>query len=144
MNKLFFFIGLFLTSFYSNSQPHSDPISEYIFNSSSRGYQKYIKVNKDSIYVNETRDGKLIKIIQKATPAKDWDNLQLAVSSHKLTDLENLPSPTHHREVDGASFSSLTFKMKEGNSIYSGEFDGTNPHERLRLILDLMLVLEKP
>lgn len=111
------------------------------FTSMTRGYQKQVFVDKDSVTV--IVDGRQAenKVVKKAMAGNTWDAIQKELGNIDLNNVSQYKSPGNRRAFDGAKHSTLKFITKEGKEA-AHTFDDLQPHRDLKRILDLVLSAE--
>ncbi len=114
-----------------------EKVEEFSYTSVGRGFRELIVIRQDSTFVDRrTLKDTLSKRSQ--TSADTWVRLNNSIMNYHLSDLQNLPSPTHHRANDGAMYSNI--KISTSKKIYDcGQFDSHMPNEKLKETLDILL-----
>jgi len=116
-------------------------IMKISFGSGGRGFHESIIIRPDSTFV--TKDSRDDKVNFKfLTSIETWDRLIHSISQYSLKDLENLPSPTHNRDYDGALFSGITISTNL-KRYFCGDFDDYNPNGVLKRMLEIILESKK-
>lgn len=111
-------------------------IEYYVF---TRGYTQTIKVNEDSIVVEEQgRNGN--KTTREVMPPEQWKKVMQHVETLSLKEINELPSPTNKRQSDAAMHARLTITTKD-QTYTSAEFDAGTPPKPLDPLVQLLLKL---
>lgn len=131
-NLIFLTFILILTSaaVFAQSQ---EPVLEIELSKESRGYQEFVRVTADSLYVlkNDRKGAGSAKNFSRKIAAEEWQNLVQLAQVIDFEEINALPSPTMNRAVDGAMHSMISIKTK-GGEYYKHGFDDEHPHEVLQ------------
>lgn len=139
LRHLCFFLLLFCSSNAFSQQ--SAEIARVEFNSGTRAYREQLIVTKDSLSVikEDFREDDRPQIIRRPTTAREWKSVLSSLSKVRLSEIDNLESPTKNREVDAAAHGSIIITSSDGQS-YTHGFDDENPHKSFH---DLMSCIRK-
>lgn len=112
------------------------------FRTGSRGYNKQITFTKDSVHlvVNSMRDDDPSRNSTTALTVDEWNKIIASVGGVDVHQLDKLKSPTMKRAVDAADGSTIEVTTDKESS---HSFDGLNPDEHLKKLLDVILEIEK-
>lgn len=116
-------------------------VSKIEFTSLTRGYQKQVFIDKDSLTVLIDGRQSENRIVKRKLAAGEWKTLTDELKNIDPTKLPEYKSPTNRRAFDGAKHS--TVKLISGNgSEFSHTFDDLEPHKDLKKFLNLILKME--
>jgi hypothetical protein len=116
-------------------------IAKIEFTSLTRGYQKQVFIDHDSIKIIVDGRQEENKVVNRAMPDGAWDDLMLEVKEIDLAKVTEYKSPTNRRAFDGAKHSTLKITKADGEE-YTHGFDDTNPHPDLKSLLKRILEIE--
>jgi hypothetical protein len=118
---------------------NKDEIKEIEFSKISRGYEEHVRVKSDSVHVfiHDMRGEKTPVNFSRKIEEAEWVSLIESLKVIRLTDIEELPSPSMKRASDAAMHGTLTVTTKSEQS-YSHGFDNEDPHESLKPLLKLV------
>jgi hypothetical protein len=129
------------TSTTTTTSTTTNPIKKVVFNTGSRGYQREVKLTKDSVLItiNSSFEDRPSKNIKKGIAAADWNQITTALNGVDVTQMRQLESPTMKRAVDAADHSNIAI-VTDNEYIHS--FDNTDPHAQLKKLMAVILELE--
>jgi hypothetical protein len=116
-------------------------IAKVEFTSLTRGYQKQVFLDKDSVKIIVDGRQEENKVMNRAMPDGAWKDLLVTLKNIELAKLPGYKSPTNRRAFDGAKHSTITVTKTDGTT-YSHGFDDINPHAKLKPLLDRILEIE--
>jgi hypothetical protein len=116
-------------------------IAKIEFTSLTRGYQKQVFIDRDSIKIIVDGRQEENKVINRAMPDGAWDDLMRELKEIDLAKVTEYKSPTNRRAFDGAKHSTLKITKADGAE-YTHGFDDTNPHSELKSLLKRILEIE--
>jgi hypothetical protein len=111
------------------------------FTSLTRGYQKQVFMDHDSVKIIVDGRQEENKVVKRAMPEGSWNELMREIKNIDLAKVPGYKSPTNRRAFDGARHSSLKISDADGSE-YAHSFDDTNPHADLKSLLNRILEIE--
>lgn len=122
-------------------QCQNNSITKIEFTTLTRGYQKQVFISADSLVkIVEGRQDEN-KVQKRKLADGEWKELVNEAAKTPVTEIAQLKSPTSRRAFDGARHSTIVIHTKDGRS-YTHSFDDENPHEKLKVLLDLIKNME--
>lgn len=116
-------------------------VAKIEFTSLTRGYQKQVFIDKDSLTIlvdGRQEDNKVVK--RKITPDV-WQSLVDELKNVKVREMDAYKSPSNRRAFDGAKHSTIKVTSSDGVEA-SHTFDDLDPHADLKQLLKLILKAE--
>jgi hypothetical protein len=127
-----------LNGYAAYSQNKSGIIKIEFATLSRGGQNKQIVCTADSVWISSKEGrGLQLKIEKKKMNPKDWEQLIRSLKNVSLPAISGLQSPTMKRAYDGAKHSTISIYTQEAT--WSHSFDDESPHEKLSVLLKLML-----
>ena len=117
--------------------------TQFIFKSFSRGFSESIIIREDSTFISERHSSnKPNKDIKTTTTKTEWQQILKSIQPYRFQELVLLPSPTNRRQVDAAPFSRINI-VTPSQEYNGGEFDGYNPNQKLKALMQAILDIKK-
>ena len=116
-------------------------VAKIEFTSLTRGYQKQIFIDKDSLVVlvdGRQEDNKVVK--RKIAP-EVWQGLVEELKNVNIKGMGSYQSPSNRRAFDGAKHSTIKVVLSDATEV-SHTFDDNEPHADLKQLLKLILKAE--
>ncbi len=116
-------------------------VTKIEFTSLTRGYQKQIFIDKDSLIMlvdGRQEDNKMVK--RKISPDV-WEGLTSELKNIDVRKMGAYKSPGNRRAFDGAKHSTIKVTLSDGAEA-SHTFDDLEPHKDLKQLLKLILKAE--
>lgn len=116
-------------------------VTKIEFTSLTRGYQKQIFIDKDSLIVlvdGRQEDNKMVK---RKISSEVWQGLTNELKNIDMKEMAAYKSPGNRRAFDGAKHSTIKVTLSDGTEASHG-FDDLEPHKDLRQLLKLILKAE--
>ena len=124
-----------------NSVTDVASIQKITFNSATRGYSKIVVFTPDSVLI-QVHSMRGNEDVRKTMDVKEWSQLSTALLGVRLEDIPSLTRPSAGSSTDAALGSSITIFTSDKKQ-YAHHFDNTNPNEKLKKLMDVILALEK-
>ncbi|MFZ6011753.1 MAG: hypothetical protein ACOYXT_15530 [Bacteroidota bacterium] len=146
MTRHFIFLAILLpvgitTQCQSTRQQQSADIAQIEFNTLTRGFNKNIRFTPDSIVAAVSgREGDSSD--KRAIEKNQWQSLISTLKTLPLTDIPGLKSPSMKRAYDGARHSTISVKLKNGET-FIHSFDDEQPAPELQNLMEAIIKLEK-
>jgi hypothetical protein len=121
-SKIILFFAILLSA--ATTQAQTAKVKTLEFQSSTRGFQEKIVINKNKVHlVRTSTKGKIDTTFSLSQ--KDWAQLNRLVKGINLKNIAVQKGPTEYSNTDGARASTLTINT-ESDSYTSGQFDNYN------------------
>ena len=117
-------------------------VSKIEFTSLTRGYQKQLFLDRDSLTVIVDGRQEANKVVKQAVSKGTWEKIDRELKNVALDKVNDYQSPSNRRAFDGAKHSTLKLITKDGKE-FSHSFDDFDPHPALKPLLELVLKTEK-
>jgi hypothetical protein len=116
-------------------------VAKIEFSSLTRGYQKQVFIDKDSLIVMVDGRQDDNKVVKRKIAPEVWQGLVGELRNVKVKDMESYKSPSNRRAFDGAKHSTIRVISADGTAV-SHTFDDLDPHADLKQLLKLILKAE--
>ena len=134
-------ITFLVFSFLLSNVYGQERIVEFSFGRANQIFSESIIIRRDSTFFTKGR-GDNKETIKSLTAEETWERLIHSISQYSVKNLQNLPSPTHDRDYDGALFSGITISTNL-KRYFCGDFDDYNPNGVLKPLLEIILESKK-
>ncbi|MCE2613720.1 hypothetical protein LVD13_12115 [Flavobacteriaceae bacterium D16] len=137
--RLLFLILLFLPVDNCKDKPNlSNDINKLIYKVSSRGYYRYIEIDKNQINVSDNKE--MDNPSSGEISLETWQSLVLKLEDLKIENLSSLNTSTEESALDRSLVGELTVYV--GQYTYSSPmFDHSNPPDELKGLISQMTAL---
>jgi hypothetical protein len=112
-----------------------DAVTKIEFTTLTRGYQKQVFIDADSLIVIVDGRQEPNKVVKRALPKGSWDDINRVLQN------VTYESPSNRRAFDGAKHSTLKLITRDGKD-FSHTFDDLDPHPALKPLLEVLLEIE--
>lgn len=109
----------------------------------SRGGEHHIRVTPDSVNVlkyNRKASVNHPQSFGRTLSPAEWSTITALIAELEPEEIPNFVAPTFDRATDAAPHSTITLRNAEGEK-YAHNFDGDNPHPRLKKLVNAILSL---